>query len=196
MNNNFSKSEDIEYIFSFLWNTKEEFINATEMARHFGKKISHYLDHSHRAEIVLLLCERQSKNNVKVKRPVSLTVGLLAELFPESVKIEKGENNQLIIWFCNKIALEFAKWLSPEFMIWNLDRIMELATNGIAISPLTMERLIDNPDLAIELLTNLKREREQKSEILNWKEAENQLKQFVEIYDQLKDSRSLDDFPF
>ena len=43
-------------------------------------------------------------------------------------------------WMHEDVALEFARWLSPEFAIWCNDRIKELLTMGMTATPLVSIR--------------------------------------------------------
>lgn len=142
---------------------KEVWINATEMSRPFrNKPVAHFLEDPSRLRIVLKLCTRNSLNINDIDMSMSLSISNLAEMFPESVKVAKGgipgENTQGT-WFQEDIALEFARWLSPDFAIWCNDRIKELLTVGMTALPQTLEEMIDNPDLVIGLATKLKEER-------------------------------------
>lgn len=62
-------------------------------------------------------------------------------------------------WMHEDVALEFARWLSPEFAIWCNDRIKELLKHGA--TALRPEDLL-NPDFIIKLATALKEERAEK----------------------------------
>lgn len=91
------------------------------------------------------------------------------------------------------VAMEFARWLSPAFAIWCNDRIKELLTIGMTATQPTLEQMIDNPDLVIQLATQLKREREEKEKLRL--ENENQQHKIaidapkVEFYDEVVDSK-------
>lgn len=86
-------------------------VNATEMAKPFGKEAKHWLTNQSTKDYVAELS--------KVR---NLT---LADL----VKVTKGGNNAGT-WLHEDVAMEFARWLSPAFAIWCNDRIKELLTKG------------------------------------------------------------------
>ena len=88
-------------------------VNATEMAKPFGKKAVDFLKSQSTKDFVQEL--------TKVR---NIT---LADL----VKIIKGGNNPGT-WMHEDVALEFARWLSPKFAIWCNDRIKQLLTQGVA----------------------------------------------------------------
>lgn len=86
----------------------EVMINATEMAKPFGKEATHFL------------------NNQQTKEFKSV---LEAKLRIPSLRIQRGGSNPGT-WMHQKLALKFAAWLSPEFELWVFDRIEELLLTG------------------------------------------------------------------
>lgn len=108
-------------------------VNATEMARPFKKEIKHFLEDKSRNEIVQLLCMRKSLNINDVEISTTLTISELAKLYPESIKVVKGGTpgrGQQGTWMHEDPAIEFARWLAPEFAIWCNDKIKELLKKG------------------------------------------------------------------
>ncbi len=91
-------------------------VNATQMAKPFGKKTVEWLRNQSTSEFL------DSMSKVRI-----LT---LADL----VQVKKGGNNPGT-WMHEDVALEFARWLSPEFAIWCNDRIKELLLNGYSALP-------------------------------------------------------------
>lgn len=88
-------------------------VNATEMAKPFGKRVSDFLNNQQTKEFLQVLAE--------TGKSVS------ADL----VRVVKGGNKQQGTWMHEDVALEFARWLSPKFAIWCNDRIKELLRSGI-----------------------------------------------------------------
>lgn len=62
-------------------------------------------------------------------------------------------------WMHEDIALDFAQWLSVDFKLWCNDRIKELMRFGMTATQPTIDAMVDNPDLIIQLATKLKEER-------------------------------------
>lgn len=93
-------------------------INATEMAKPFGKLVGNFLRLSITKNYTKLLESRYSHLNIGVKaRPV--------------LRVIKGGSPELQgIWMDEKLALKFAAWLSPEFELWVYDKIHELLLEG------------------------------------------------------------------
>lgn len=116
-------------------------INATEMAKPFGKNAGHWMRNQSTQEFIN---ELAALRNCKGS---------------DLVQIENG----IGCWMHEDVAMEFARWLSPAFAIWCNDRIKELLTIGITATQPTLEQMIHNPDLVIHLATQLKREREEKA---------------------------------
>lgn len=88
-------------------------VNATEMAKTFGKFPKDFLVTKQAKELI----ERLS-----AVRRIPLT---------ELVIVNQGGNKQGT-WLHEDVALVFAQWLSPDFYIWCNDRIKELLTTGVA----------------------------------------------------------------
>lgn len=120
-------------------------VNATQMAKSFGRKPVDWLKTQSAKDFIEAFSE--------VKKIPS------ADL----VKVIYGDNGGS--WLHEGVAMEFARWLSPTFSIWCNDRIKELLQVGITATPMTVDALVDNPDLIIKLATQLKQVR-----------AENELK--------------------
>ncbi len=122
-------------------------VNATEMAKPFGKLVGDWL---------------------RLKTTTEFTDALSADMqIPISalIQVVKGGNNEQGTWMHEDIALEFARWLSPTFAIWCNKRIKELLQYGMTATQPTLEQMINNPDLVISLATQLKSEREEKKRI-------------------------------
>lgn len=150
-------------------------VNATEMAKPFGKVVKDWLKTGQTKEFLNVLSEGR-------KIP-------LADL----VQVTKGGNNSGT-WFHEDVAMEFARWLSPAFGIWCNDRIKELLRTGMTATRPTIERIIEDPDYGISLLLELKKEREEKAE-LERKDEEQSAKiekdaPKVEYYDKTMSSAS------
>lgn len=119
-------------------------VNATEMAKPFGKNAGHWMRNQSTQEFIN---ELAALRNCKG---------------PDLVQIENG----IGCWMHEDVALEFARWLSPAFAIWCNDRIKELLQYGMTATQPTLEQMINNPDLVISLATQLKSEREEKQKIV------------------------------
>lgn len=122
-------------------------INATEMAKVFGKAPKDWLRNDSSNEFI---------DTLSTVRQICTT---------ELVKVIQGGATQGT-WMHEDVALEFARWLSPEFAIWCNDRIKELMKVGMTALPQTVEAMLANPDLIIGLATQLKEER-QRAEMLS-----------------------------
>lgn len=118
-------------------------INATEMAKPFGKNAGHWMRNQSTQEFIN---ELAALRNCKGS---------------DLVQIENG----IGCWMHEDVAMEFARWLSPAFAIWCNDRIKELLTIGITATQPTLEQMIHNPDLVIHLATQLKQEREERAKL-------------------------------
>nr|DAF49544.1 MAG TPA: KilA protein [Siphoviridae sp. ct4085] len=117
-------------------------VNATQMAKPFGD--------SKRAKNWLILNSTNEFLSVLSKgRNLPLT---------DLVQVTKGGSNPGT-WFHEDVALEFARWLSPQFAIWCNDRIKELMRYGMTATTQTIDSILADPDNAIKILVALKDER-------------------------------------
>lgn len=87
-------------------------VNATEMAKPFGKLAKDWLSNKSTKEFL---------STLSAVRTIPLT-GL--------VEIKQGGNGEQGTWMHEDVAMEFARWLSPAFAIWCNDRIKELLATG------------------------------------------------------------------
>jgi hypothetical protein len=90
-------------------------VNATEMAKPFGKQTNDWLRLTSTEEFLNTLENIRFSNEPTGKSRRS-----------ELVKTVNGIGT----WMHEDVALEFARWLSPKFGIWCNDRIKELLTKG------------------------------------------------------------------
>lgn len=109
---------------TFSNNDGSVMVNATEMARSFGKKPGKWLELSSTKSFISVLSNVRNSDNW----------------------VMTGRGNNGGTWMHEDVALEFARWLSPKFAIWCNDRIKELLVSGRASvrsdqSQLSMELL-------------------------------------------------------
>jgi hypothetical protein len=130
----------------------ETFVNATEMAKPFGKRPIDFLKLKSTQEYIQVL-ESEVKSlhftNTEVRNP---HIGLNDS---NGVVISRkgGDMNSFDqgTWMHELLALEFAGWLSPAFKVWCNQKIKELLTTGQA--SLSME------DMMIKQLENMKEQK-------------------------------------
>lgn len=128
---------------SFRKENETVFVNATEMAKPFGKRPNDYFNIQSTKELIQAIT---SKNGIAEN---------------QLVITERGGLNPGT-WLNEDLAIDFAQWLSVDFRLWVSDRIKELMKYGFTASEQTLENLANNPDLLIELATALKAERAEK----------------------------------
>lgn len=89
-------------------------VNATQMAKPFGKRPVDWLQNQQAKDFIEALAEVRNSTSADL------------------VRVTKGGNdkNAQGTWMHEDVALEFARWLSPMFAIWCNDRIKELLTTG------------------------------------------------------------------
>lgn len=140
-------------------------INATEMAKPFGKEVRQWFANLETHAFIHALADHKGLPPqgfpIEQKR-TSLNTSALADVYPSLITVVRGGmpgSVQQGTWMHEDVAIEFARWLSPKFAIWCNDRIKELMKHGAtALNP---ESLLD-PDYVIKVMTALKEERAEK----------------------------------
>lgn len=144
-------------------------VNATEMGKSFGKNVRQWFENIGTHEFIHYLAKHKGLTSTG-KIPTSLNASTLADIYPSLMKVVKGGNILKVsqgTWFHEDVAIEFARWLSPEFAIWCNERIKELMRHGFTATPDKIDDLIANPDLLINMATALKKERQEKEQLSN-----------------------------
>lgn len=153
------------YPISFDFGDGEKLINATEMAKPFGKRVVDFFRLKQTAEYVKTLHKSlkiSRSENSRIGQIGSLTTENLAKHYPELIKVVKGGNLPQGTWVHEKVALKFAAWLSPFFELWIYDRIHELLTTGKTELPTAHSGgIIKSLRLIVDQLENQERLNEQ-----------------------------------
>ena len=104
---------------TFVFTDGNKMVNATEMAKPFGKQVGGFLRSKETKKYITMLEERYANLHIAQNRTV--------------LRVIKGgdaSEGQQGTWMDEKLALKFAAWLSPAFELWVYDRIFELLTTG------------------------------------------------------------------
>lgn len=115
-------------------------VNATNMAKPFGKRPVDWLQNKTTQEFLSVFS--------KVRKST------LADL----VQVTQG-GAYPGTWMHEDVALEFARWLSPEFAIWTNDRIKELLTQGVTTIANDDETIAKALDILNQRLAKAKEEK-------------------------------------
>lgn len=123
-------------------------VNATQMAKPFGKRPAKWLE---------LPSTKVFLSKLSEVRKSDITF----------VHTAKGNSQQFAqgTWMHEDVAMEFARWLSPEFAIWCNDRIKELLRHGVTATPQTIDAIIADPAAGIRLLQALQQERDERQRL-------------------------------
>lgn len=108
-------------------------VNATEMAKTFGKRPIDWLRINPAMDYIEALFKvREREGKVSVAHFDN-------DQYYGYVITERGGSNAGT-WFHEDVAIEFARWLAPEFGVWCNDRVKELLNGGVK-QPQTDEEL-------------------------------------------------------
>lgn len=140
-------------------------VNATQMAKKFGKRVPDWLNNQQTKDFLQELAE--------VRKSVS------ADL----VQVRRGGEPQAQgTWMHEDVAMEFARWLSPKFAIWCNDRIKELARTGVTTVAATPAAR-DDDEVIAHAMHVLQRRLEQKDSRISL--LEGQVRKLVPLADYL-----------
>ncbi len=105
---------------SFDFSEKNRMINATQMAKGFGKKINNFLRQKSTQEYIKALLTHLNSSVT----PISVTE-------KDLIYTNQGGNPKLQgTWMHRILALRFAQWLDANFAIWVDEKIQELLLKG------------------------------------------------------------------
>jgi hypothetical protein len=105
------KYNNMEVIFD---NSDSLYINATQIAKHFGKQASKWIENKETLAYINALYQKQNFAN------------------GELVVSRKGGNDKSLTgtWIHKKLIIAFARWLSPDFAVWCDEVIEEILQTG------------------------------------------------------------------
>lgn len=121
-------------------------INATEMAKFFGKRPNDYLTLSTTNQLINAITRKYGIADNQI------------------VAIERGGLCPGT-WLHRLIALDFAQWLSIDLKLWCTERIDELFRYGMTGTQTTLDNILSDPASAIKLLQALQEERQEKERL-------------------------------
>ena len=132
-------------------------VNATQMAKKFGKRPIDWLNLPSTKEFLNELTEVRKSNFGEI----------------QLVTTKRGGTDLTMqgTWMHEDVAIEFARWLSPKFAIWCNDRIKELAKDGVAV-------ISDDDAMIAHAMRVLQQRLEEKQAQIEAKDAEIADKQF------------------
>lgn len=145
-------------------------VNATEMAKSFGKRPAKWLELPSTASFLEALINVRKSDNI------------------DSLIVTKRGMVNGGTWMHEDVALEFARWLSPSFAIWCNDRIKELMKTGTT-SIYSVPRTFSE---ALQLAADQAKELEsKKEEIALLDKLVDTMEPKVKVYNQISDSETL-----
>ena len=114
---------------------QDGFLNASAIAKHFGKAPKDYLKSEQTQQYIAALAENLSK-------------GRKIPLEENQLVIVKHGGNQSGTWLHPKLAIHFARWLDPRFAVWCDEQIehilsgsLKLEAHSMALSAQDVRRL-------------------------------------------------------
>ena len=169
-------------------------VNATDMARTFGKEVRQWFDNVETHAFIHALADHKGlppQGLPTEQKRTSLNTSALADVYPSLITVVRGGvpgSVQQGTWMHEDVAIEFARWLSPMFAIWCNDRIKELMKTGTT-SIYSVPRTFSE---ALQLAADQAKELEsKKEEIALLDKLVDTMEPKVKVYNQISDSETL-----
>lgn len=152
-------------------------VNATQMAKPFGKVVYDWVRLSSTRAFVSALVENRAVSFARKSRKHKTNTYNLLQDSGLSIAKRGGLGVGGGTYFHEDIAIEFARWLSPAFAVWCNDRIKELFRQGITQpypqeqpqpttqQTLTLDDVLSRLREATDLVTALKEERAERERL-------------------------------
>ncbi|MGF7497876.1 KilA-N domain-containing protein [Kingella kingae] len=103
---------------------QDGFLNATQIASHFGKQTKDYLKTQPTQEYIAALAESLSNRSKILVDKNQLVI------------IKKGSSvNGGGTWLHPKLAIHFARWLDPKFAVWCDEQIEQIISGSLKLEP-------------------------------------------------------------
>jgi hypothetical protein len=116
--------------------TSDAYLNATQIAKHFNKRVQHYLDSDRTQEYIQELT-KAAKQALNKNQLVIVKKG--------------GKVGESGTWLHPKLTIDFARWLSAKFAIWCDMQIEKILHSNVAndtlsefLNPITETISIDD----------------------------------------------------
>ena len=104
---------------------QDGFLNASAIAKHFGKAPKDYLKSEQTQQYIAALAENLSK-------------GRKIPLEENQLVIVKHGGNQSGTWLHPKLAVDFARWLDPRFAVWCDEQIEHILSGSLKLEAHSM----------------------------------------------------------
>ena len=87
--------------------TKNGYLNATKIAKHYGKQVRDYLINNRTKDYIRALDEHLSEAPETASQQNQLVI-----------IVKGGKSSEQGTWLHPKLAIDFARWLNPRFAVW------------------------------------------------------------------------------
>lgn len=124
--------------FAFTNSNKNVMVNATEMAKVFGKRIDHFTKTDHAKKYIKFLTERTLNGGHSVVKIVD-------------------DRGHMGMYFHRKLAIKFAMWLDDEFFDWVIDKIDEILHGKINEVKISIDKIKNAEEKLVEAIETAKR---------------------------------------
>lgn len=109
--------------------TENGYLNATMIAKHYGKRVKDYLRNERTQDYMRALNEHLSE----AVKTASQSDGRNIPSQNALVIVKKGNSREFEqgTWLHPKLAIDFARWLNPRFAVWCDMQIEQMTTGSL-----------------------------------------------------------------
>jgi hypothetical protein len=145
--------------------TENVMLNATQMARPFGKRPKEWLRLLSTKEFLFAL--QQSKGLICPLDSKATEINSTYHSYYGGLVIGQHGGANPGTWMHEDVAIEFARWLNPKFAIWCNDRIKEILRNGNMALPTAKPAKVLTQDTKTSIVSEIKKRIAQSHEEIN-----------------------------
>lgn len=112
------------------------YLNATQIAAHFGKRVGNYLRNDRTQEYISALAESLSVAPKRVTAKNQSVAKTLNRAMVENqlvISRKGGDVSQSGTWLHPKLAVDFARWLDPRFAVWCDEQIEHILSGSLKL---------------------------------------------------------------
>lgn len=109
--------------------TENGYLNATMIAKHYGRQVRDYLINNRTKDYMNALNEHLSE----AVKTASQSDGRnrLSEQNQLVIVVKGGKSSEQGTWLHPKLAIDFARWLNPRFAVWCDMQIEQMTTGSL-----------------------------------------------------------------
>lgn len=111
--------------------TENGYLNATMIAKHYGRQVRDYLINNRTKDYMNALNEHLSEALFGASVENADGRNRLSEQNQLVIVVKGGKSDEQGTWLHPKLAIDFARWLNPRFAVWCDMQIEQMTTGSL-----------------------------------------------------------------